>query len=103
MKLQAEAEQTCHDLEDAVHKNSLLRLNKEKLESFQTQLETEKSIRCHLELKIEELVNETKIKEQEMKTLRETISNLEQQNTRLKLLNSRNETALTNLHEQVSN
>lgn len=101
IKLQAEAEETCHNLEDALHKNSVLRQTRERAEGIQVQLESERSIRHSLEVKIEELENETEIKEQEMKLLNETISSLEQENAKLQLINSRNKTALTNLHEQV--
>lgn len=102
VKLQKESEEACRSLESALRKNSLLRQqNEDAVSALQAQLNAEQLVCVQLETRVRELVSGVQEREEEVKDLRSTVSNLEFENTRLLADKSHNDTVLSSLHEQV--
>ena len=102
VKLQKESEEVCRSLESALRKNSLLRQqNEDTMSALQAQLDAERSVHVQLETRVRELVSGVQEREEEVKDLRSTVSDLEFENTRLLADKSHSDTVLSSLHEQV--
>ena len=100
IKLQLEAEDICHALE-----NALIKHNKEAMDnqisvtSLQDQLMVEKSNSLSLRSRLNEALGGV---DSLTDNLRDTVVRLETENDRLRLEKGHIEEAMSNLHEQVS-
>lgn len=102
VKLQKESEEACRSLESALRKNSLLRQqNEDTVSALQAQLDAERSVCVQLETRVRELVSGVQEREEEVKDLHSTVSDLEFKNTQLLADKSHSDTVLLSLHEQV--